>query len=400
MLLPIETTFKNLPVSDPIEDLIRREAAKLERFFAGITRCRVLIEKPYRHHRSGGPYVVRIELDVRGTAIVINSSPSGHATIARTEELGTNKRDERDAAHKDLQLAVQDAFRKAGRRLQDYVRQKTGAVKVHEPLPTGVVRLLQRDDGFLRTADDRDIYFHRNSIRNNAFGRLHVGSMVRFVEEQGDEGPQASTVTLVRQRREKQSQRRRLEPLGMDVTRAIYGRRAIRAYTQEPVSRHAVERLIDAAVQAPSAMDLEPWSFAVVEGAERLRRFSDLAKQAIPQAVLETLGGRLRATLADPNYNIFHGAPVLIVICATSDESQAEEDCCLAAQNLMLAAHAIGLGTCPIGFARPWLRLPETKKELNIEANHIPVLSVVVGHPAECPAGPGRRAPTIVLSEA
>src|ERR1019366_10750989 len=99
------------------------------------------------------------------------------------------------------------------------------------------------------------------------------------------------------------------------------------------------------------------------------------------------------AMLADPGFNIFHDAPILVIVCATSDEPQAAEDCCLAAQNLMLAAHAAGLGTCPIGFSRPWLRLPETQKELGIDAGYMPIFPVVVGHPAEHPPAPGRRKP-------
>ena len=187
----------------------------------------------------------------------------------------------------------------------------------------------------------------------------------------------------------------------MDTTTAIYRRRAIRAYTAEPVAPEAIEQLIDAAVQAPSSMDLEPWAFAVVEGAARLKAFSDRAKATfVAHIAPQTLETRIHAMLANPDFNIFHDAPALIVVCGTSDDPQAAEDCCLAAQNLMLAAHAAGLGTCPIGFSRPWLRLPETKSELGIGARYLPVFPVVVGHPAERPPAPGRRKPPIVRSPA
>ena len=192
-----------------------------------------------------------------------------------------------------------------------------------------------------------------------------------------------------------------MKTMAMDLATAIYGRRAIRAYTAEAVSRDAIEQLVDAAVQAPSAMDLEPWTFAVIEGAARLKQFSDRAKKHfVPQPLPAAIEARLRAMLSDQNFNIFHDAPTLVVVCATSDDAQAAEDCCLAAQNLMLAAHAAGLGTCPIGFSRPWLRLPETKKELGIDARYVPVFPVVVGHPAEHPSAPGRRKPVIITSRA
>jgi nitroreductase len=180
-----------------------------------------------------------------------------------------------------------------------------------------------------------------------------------------------------------------------DVVSAIYGRRAVRAFTAEPVSRDDVDRLIQAAIQAPSSMDLQPWAFIVVEGVAKLRGYSERAKPhfaAPPNANAE----HLRSTLDDPSVNIFHDAPLLIVLCATDVHAQSVEDCSLAAQNLMLAAHAFGLATCPIGFSRPWLRLPDTKAELGIAPHHVPAFPLVVGHAAEVPRGPGRKAPVVV----
>ncbi|MGE5278189.1 MAG: nitroreductase family protein [Acidobacteriota bacterium] len=180
----------------------------------------------------------------------------------------------------------------------------------------------------------------------------------------------------------------------MDVLTAIADRRAIRAYRDEKVDRETVRRLVDAAVQAPSAMDLEPWAFLVFEGASRLSRFSKEAK-AHRLASAADLPPDARRLLADPSFDVFYGAPLLLVICATSAQSQAAEDCCLAAQNLMLAAHAEGLATCPIGFARPWLNLPATRRELGIPPALVPVFPLILGHPGEHPARRGRRAPEI-----
>lgn len=158
-----------------------------------------------------------------------------------------------------------------------------------------------------------------------------------------------------------------MQAVTIDVMTTIYSRRAIRAFSDEPVSADAVDQLIDAAVQAPSSMGLEPWAFIVVEGAAKLKEFSDRAKRYYaPHGLSQSGGSRVRAMLTDPNLNIFHDAPTLIVVCAVNDLEQSVEDCNLAAENLMLAAHAAGLGTCPIGFSRPWLRLPETKTALRI----------------------------------
>jgi nitroreductase len=182
----------------------------------------------------------------------------------------------------------------------------------------------------------------------------------------------------------------------VDVVQAIGGRRAVRAYTGEALDHATVERLIHSAVQAPSAMDLEPWAFVVFEGCERLRDFSEQAKRVLLRSPEESASPKIRAMLSDPAFNIFYGAPVLVVICATSARSQAAEDCCLAAQNLMLAAHAEGVATCPIGLARPWLNLPETRLALGIPPNWNPVFPVILGRAGEHPASPGRRAPLLM----
>lgn len=197
MIPVIQTTFKNVPESDALRQLVSSEAAKLERFFDRITRCRVLVEKPHRHHLRGAPYQVHIELDVPGEVIVVGSTPSEHTALERGEVERVRKSEELDAVHKYASVALQDAFRRAGRRLQDYARREAGAVKIHESSPIGTVATLNDDFGFLRTTDEREVYFHRNSVLNDAFDHLRVGSTVRFVEEEGAKGPQASTVRLV-----------------------------------------------------------------------------------------------------------------------------------------------------------------------------------------------------------
>jgi nitroreductase len=96
------------------------------------------------------------------------------------------------------------------------------------------------------------------------------------------------------------------------------------------------------------------------------------------------------------NVNLFHGAPVLIIICATADDEQAMEDCSLAAQTLMLAASACELGSCPIGFSRPWFRLAETKREIGIPQDLVPAFSLVLGVPNERPERPERHPPRVI----
>lgn len=183
----------------------------------------------------------------------------------------------------------------------------------------------------------------------------------------------------------------------MDLIEAIYRRRAVRRYSDVVVHRAMIEDLLQAAVQAPSAINQQPWAFAVIRGRRRLEKYSGRAKDHLLAILPQILDLHQRAdTLARDDYNVFHHAGTLIVICAKPALHHAADDCFLAAQNLMLAAHGMGLGTCPIGFVRPWLNLPEIKMELGIPEDCSAVMPVVVGFPAEVPAPVPRKEPDII----
>ena len=183
------------------------------------------------------------------------------------------------------------------------------------------------------------------------------------------------------------------ELLTRGIFEAIYARRAVREYQTTSPGRGLINELIDAAAQAPSAMNLQPWSFCVIEGVERLADYSEEAK-AFLTARQPQMHEAIRALI--DGESLFHGAPALVVICATDGERQSAEDCCLAAENLMLAAYSRGLGTCPIGLARPWLEDPATKARLGIRAEHMPVFPVVLGYPRAWPHAHGRRDPAVI----
>lgn len=183
----------------------------------------------------------------------------------------------------------------------------------------------------------------------------------------------------------------------MELLDAIYGRRAIREYTTAPVDEGAIHKLLDAAIQAPSAMNAQPWAFVVVQDRPLLRSLSDRAKAHLTgEYANDPRMARYRDVLSDPAFDIFYGAPTLIVICAGEGGLIPAEDCCLAGENLMLAAVELGLGTCCIGWARPVMNLPQTKAELGIPAELSPVLPIIVGHPSARPVAPPRRPPRVV----
>jgi cold shock CspA family protein len=104
-----------------------------------------------------------------------------------------------DERHSDLTFALNDAFKHARRQLQDQVRRAQGQVKHHEGPPIGTVVSLDPSGefGFLEASDGQEVYFHRNSVLDDAFSRLEIGSRVTFAEKEGDKGPQATTVKLL-----------------------------------------------------------------------------------------------------------------------------------------------------------------------------------------------------------
>jgi nitroreductase len=183
----------------------------------------------------------------------------------------------------------------------------------------------------------------------------------------------------------------------MDLTTAIYQRRAVHDYTDADVAKSTIDELLNAAVQAPSSLNQQPWAFAVFQGKDRLKTYSDRAKAHFLTAVLPPFGCHERGdTLTEPSYNIFYNANTLIAICAFPGRLNAAEDCCLAAQTLMLAAHGMGLGTCPIGIARPWLNIAEVKNELEIPPDLTAVFPLTLGYPATQPKPTTRNVPDVV----
>jgi nitroreductase len=184
----------------------------------------------------------------------------------------------------------------------------------------------------------------------------------------------------------------------MEILKAIYQRHATRDFSDAVVTPGVVQDLLRAAAQAPSALNLQPWAFAVWHGRDRLAGYSEQAKAHLLAATDPEYGLDPRIDeYASAGVNIFHGADTLILICARPSRFSPNEDCFLAAENLMLAAHGMGLGTCPIGFARPWFNLPETKAALGLPEEYAAVLPIVVGYPARAPEPPPRRDPEVTV---
>jgi nitroreductase len=178
----------------------------------------------------------------------------------------------------------------------------------------------------------------------------------------------------------------------MNVLHAIYTRRSVRAFTREAVDDSDIVDLIDAAIQAPNALNAQSWGFTVVTAPTLLRR---IAAETKASALTRLQGAPEQAVmlqhLAQPDFDVLYGAPALVVIWTTGADDLSTHDCCLAAENLMLAAHAKGLGTCWIGFVESWLQGPDADAVLDLPSGARPVAPIILGYPMAEPAPPGRR---------
>ena len=183
MRVPLELSFRNVPRTERIEEMVRERATKLEKYHDQIISCRVAVEGPQEHQSSGSPYRVRISLRVL----------PGH-------ELAVDREPGQDHLHDDLPTVIHRAFDALERQVKKLKDKQQGEVKKHpDQEADGMVNKVFAEEGygFIRSMDGRDVYFHRNAVLEDDFDRLDIGTGVRFVEEAGEEGPQASTVQIV-----------------------------------------------------------------------------------------------------------------------------------------------------------------------------------------------------------
>ena len=181
MQLPLQITFRNMQPSEAVEAKIRERAEKLNNYYDHIMSCRVVIEPHHKHHRMGNLYRVSVDVKVPDGELVANREPDEHHSYV------------------DVYVAIRDVFDAMRRQLEDYARRRRRDVKTHEIPAHGRVSELHPGEhhGKIETPDGRLIYFHQNSVIGADFDKLQVGTEVRFVEQQGELGPQASTVYLV-----------------------------------------------------------------------------------------------------------------------------------------------------------------------------------------------------------
>ena len=185
----------------------------------------------------------------------------------------------------------------------------------------------------------------------------------------------------------------------MNIMDAIHNRHSVRDYSPRKLDRDTVRALLAAAVRAPTAVHEEPWAFVILQDASALKRISDRAKPLFAEEVHRAhldRGGHALEIFGRPDFNLFYNAGTLIVIGAVTTGPFIAADCWLAAENLMLAACSMGLGSCVIGSALPALNNPDVKTEIGIPAGFTAFAPIIVGHPSGETPPTSRKEPKIL----
>ena len=170
---------------------------------------------------------------------------------------------------------------------------------------------------------------------------------------------------------------------GKNLFEAILARRSVRAYAPKSLSRTTIETLLEAAVHAPTAMHQEPWAFVVVQNRRLLKQLSNVVLAGVLDDSHRPVAHSSDYGVTRPELDVFNGAGTLIVICAKHSGPFVTADCWLAAENLMLVACEMGLGSCVIGSSVVALNGSKVKTELlDIPSEYSVIAPIVVGVPS------------------
>ena len=181
----------------------------------------------------------------------------------------------------------------------------------------------------------------------------------------------------------------------------LLARRSVRRYKPRKVETSTINNLLEAAVRAPTALGQEPWAFVVIQDKILLKSLSDYAKPLFLNQIHQHHSKQAQHKLDlfnRPDFNIFHDANTLIVICGKTAAPFFSADCWLAAENMMLAACAMNLGSCVIGSALSAFEVPEVRTKLRIPDSYSAVAPIVIGYPDEKNTPFSRKNPVIFSS--
>lgn len=183
------------------------------------------------------------------------------------------------------------------------------------------------------------------------------------------------------------------------VIETIKKRRSVRAYRPTPVPREQLNAIIEAGNEAPSAMNSQPWRFVVVEDVDakrtllaaalpQARKVTEMVKDVDPERY-EMIKKRY-AELPDP---VYYSAPAVIFVIGNG--RYAAHSCPLACENMMLAAHALGLGSCWVGFGAMVTEDPAVRALLDLKEGDEIYGPILLGYPQSEPPRPPKKDPRV-----
>lgn len=189
------------------------------------------------------------------------------------------------------------------------------------------------------------------------------------------------------------------EQISNPVLDNIYQRRSVRNYSDKEVPDKIIKEIIRAGTYAPTAVNKQPWRFVVVKNRQLIDEYDDRARKVFLAAFKDTKNPdliRYVQHLSKPTTRILYGAPVFILVFASPDFID-ENDCALAAENMMLAAHSLGIGSCWIGLAAGLGNDTEFLKEVGVPEGYKLIAPLIFGYPArENQKAPARNADVIL----
>lgn len=186
----------------------------------------------------------------------------------------------------------------------------------------------------------------------------------------------------------------------MEVMECINTRRSVRVYEDRPVSEEDLQTLLHCAVNAATGSGMEPWSFVVIENQEEIDQWSQKIKSYLKEHMEEfPYLQQYSAWMDNPHFHVFNHARTLLVICGDPSSHWAVYDCSLAAGNLMLAAHSMGIGTCWIGFAEYMFNTKEFKEQYHVPENYKIICPLSLGYEKQgLKLQPPKRKPPVILN--
>ena len=175
------------------------------------------------------------------------------------------------------------------------------------------------------------------------------------------------------------------------VVETIMTRRSIRQYKPQAVEREKMQTIVECGINAPNAMNRQAWEVRVVDNADYINGVTELYKKANPKAA------------EDPNFkNMFRNAPTVVFIGRDTQSESSPFDCGLLAENMMISAWSMGIGSCCLGTPARFMRSPEAAEylqKLGFSEGYELLYCIGFGYPDETPAAKPRDAAKVKFVE-